>query len=87
MCSVRFWVMGDSFFSDVAKTGEKILRFFSRLRPSISYDPGDNSWSGTLDAVKSGETDHTPLLVEAIDGITAVRVRRNPECLHRCVAT
>jgi AAA+ ATPase superfamily predicted ATPase len=31
--------------SDVAKTGEKILRFFSRLRPSINYDPGDNSWS------------------------------------------
>jgi uncharacterized protein len=31
--------------SDVAKTGEKILRFFSRLRPSISYDPSDNSWS------------------------------------------
>jgi uncharacterized protein len=55
--------------SDVAKTGEKILRFFSRLRPSISYDPGDNSWSGSLDAVKNGEADHTPLLVEAIDGL------------------
>jgi type II secretory pathway predicted ATPase ExeA len=55
--------------SDVAKTGEKILRFFSRLRPSISYDPGDNSWSGSLDAVKNGENDHTLLLLEAIDGL------------------
>ena len=55
--------------SDVAKTGEKILRFFSRLRPSITYDPSDNSWNGSLDAVKSGEADHTPLLVEAIDGL------------------
>ena len=55
--------------SDVAKTGEKILRFFSRLRPSINYDPGDNSWRGSLDAVKSSDADHTPLLVEAIDGL------------------
>jgi uncharacterized protein len=55
--------------SDVAKTGEKILRFFSRLRPSISYDPSDNSWSGSLDAVKNAETDHTLLFVEAIDGL------------------
>jgi uncharacterized protein len=55
--------------SDVAKTGEKILRFFSRLRPSISYDPGDNSWSGTVDAVKNIETDQTGLLIDAIDGL------------------
>jgi hypothetical protein len=55
--------------SDVAKTGEKILRFFSRLRPSISYDPSDNSWSGSLEAIKKGEADYTPLLVEAIDGL------------------
>jgi AAA+ ATPase superfamily predicted ATPase len=55
--------------NDVAKTGEKILRFFSRLRPSISYDPSDNSWSGSLDAVKNAETDHTLLFVEAIDGL------------------
>jgi len=55
--------------SDVAQTGEKILRFFSRLRPSISYDPSDNSWSGSLEAIKKGEGDYTPLLVEAIDGL------------------
>jgi uncharacterized protein len=55
--------------SDVAKTGERILRFFSRLRPSISYDPGDNSWSGTLGSVKNAETDQTGLLIDAIDGL------------------
>jgi uncharacterized protein len=55
--------------SDVAKTGEKILRFFSRLRPSISYDPGNNTWSGGLDAIKNSDTDNTVLLVEAIDGL------------------
>ena len=55
--------------SDVAKTGEKILRFFSRLRPSISYDPGNNTWSGGLDAVKNSDSDHTVLLVDAIDGL------------------
>src|SRR6266851_3122474 len=55
--------------SDVAKTGEKILLFFSRLRPSISYDPANNTWSGGLDAIKNSDSDHTVLLVEAIDGL------------------
>ena len=59
----------DKLKSDVAKTGESILRFFSRLRPSISYDPSDNRWSGGLDAIKKGEADHTESLVEAIDGL------------------
>jgi hypothetical protein len=58
--------------SDVAKTGEKILRFFSRLRPSISYDPGDNSWSGSLDAVKNTEANQTGLLIDAIDGLASL---------------
>jgi type II secretory pathway predicted ATPase ExeA len=55
--------------SDVAKTGEKILRFFARLRPSISYDPANNTWGGALDSVKNSDSDHTVLLVEAIDGL------------------
>ena len=58
--------------SDVAKTGEKILRFFSRLRPSLSYDPGDNSWSGSLDAVKNTEANQTGLLIDAIDGLASL---------------
>ena len=36
--------------SAVAKTGERILRFFARLRPSISYSPDTNTWSGSIDA-------------------------------------
>jgi hypothetical protein len=55
--------------SDVARTGEKILRFFSRLRPAISYDPADNTWSGSLDAAHAAAADHTPLMVEAMDGL------------------
>jgi uncharacterized protein len=55
--------------SDVSKTGEKILRFFSRLRPVISYDPAENSWSGSLNAQSSADADQTPLLIDAIDGL------------------
>jgi uncharacterized protein len=52
--------------SEVAKTGEKILRFFSRLRPSISYSPDSNTWSGSIDAGARAEGEGTVLLVEAI---------------------
>ena len=55
--------------SDVTQTGEKILRFFSRLRPVISYDAAGNSWSGSLNAQPAAEADQTPLFIEAIDGL------------------
>lgn len=55
--------------SDVAKTGERILRFFSRLRPVISYDPAQNSWSGSLNAQPGADADQTPMLIDAIDGL------------------
>lgn len=55
--------------SDVAKTGEKILRFFSRLRPVISYDPADNSWSGSLNAQSAVDADQTPMFIDAVDGL------------------
>lgn len=56
--------------SDAAKTGERILRFFSRLRPVISYDPAENSWSGgSLNAQPGADADQTPMLIEAIDGL------------------
>lgn len=55
--------------SDVAKTGEKVLRFFSRLRPSISYNPDSNTWTGSIDAGRGADTDRTPLLIDAIDGL------------------
>ncbi|MGH8171466.1 MAG: AAA family ATPase, partial [Steroidobacteraceae bacterium] len=55
--------------SDVAKAGEKILRVFSRLRPVISYDPAENSWSGSLNAQTAADSDQTPLFIDAIDGL------------------
>lgn len=55
--------------SDVARTGEKILRFFSRLRPVISYDPAENSWSGSLNAQSADDADQTPMFIDAIDGL------------------
>ncbi|HEV7138909.1 MAG TPA: AAA family ATPase [Steroidobacteraceae bacterium] len=55
--------------SDVAKAGEKILRVFSRLRPVISYDPAENSWSGSLNAQTAADPDQTPLFIDAIDGL------------------
>lgn len=58
--------------SEVTKTGEKILRFFSRLRPVISYDPADNSWSGSLNAQSAADTDQTPLFIDAIDGLARI---------------
>jgi hypothetical protein len=55
--------------SDIAKTGERILRFFSRLRPVISYDPAENSWSGSLNAQSAADADQTPMFIDAIDGL------------------
>jgi uncharacterized protein len=58
-----------SLKTDVAKAGEKILRFFSRLRPVISYDANGNSWSGSINAEARPGEDQTPLFIEAIDGL------------------
>jgi uncharacterized protein len=58
-----------SLKTDVAKTGEKILRFFSRLRPVISYDANGNTWSGSINAETRADEDQTLLFIEAIDGL------------------
>lgn len=64
--------------SDVAKTGEKILRFFARLRPAMSFNPVDQSWTGTVTADTGVEADQTPLFIEALDGLArlAAEVKR-----------
>jgi AAA+ ATPase superfamily predicted ATPase len=68
--------------SEVIKTGEKILRFFSRLRPVISYDPAENSWSGSLNAQSTADSDQTPLLIDAIDGLARMAAEnRQPTAL------
>jgi AAA+ ATPase superfamily predicted ATPase len=58
-----------SLKTDVVKAGEKILRFFSRLRPVISYDANGNSWSGSINAETRAGEDQTLLFIEAIDGL------------------
>ena len=55
--------------SDAARTGEKIMKFFSRLRPVVSYNPMDNSWSGSIIADPGAAADQTPLFIEAVDGV------------------
>lgn len=55
--------------SDLARAGEKILRFFSRLRPVVSYDPASDEWSGSINVDITPQQDQTPLLIEALDGI------------------
>jgi len=54
---------------DIAKTGDRIMRFFSRLRPTITYDPANNTWSTSINADTALQTDRTPLLIEAIAGV------------------
>jgi AAA+ ATPase superfamily predicted ATPase len=54
---------------DVAQTGEKIMRFFARLRPVVSYNPGDNTWSASINAASDEPTDPTPLFIDALDGV------------------
>lgn len=46
-----------------------VSRFFARLRPSITYNPADGSFSATLgvDATEAGGI--VPLLAEVLDGI------------------
>jgi AAA+ ATPase superfamily predicted ATPase len=55
--------------SDAVRTGEKIMRFFSRLRPVVSYNPLDNTWSGSINADPGSQADQTPLFIEALDGV------------------
>ncbi len=55
--------------SDIARTGERILRFFSRLRPVVSYNPADSSWSGSINVETDPTADSTPLFIEALDGV------------------
>ena len=52
----------------VRKAGQKIQEAFGTLRPQVSYNPLDQSFSATLGAAGAGVTDEV-LLVEALDGL------------------
>lgn len=53
--------------SDVARTGEKILGFFSHLRPVIAYNPANGEWSASINI--EAKSDQLPLFIEALDGV------------------
>ena len=55
--------------SDVAKTGEKILAFFSHLRPVIAFNPATHEWSATINVDGRGGGDQVPLFIQALDGV------------------
>ncbi len=53
--------------SDVARTGEKILAFFSHLRPVIAYNPANGEWSASINI--AAKSDQLPLFIQALDGV------------------
>lgn len=54
----------------VEKAGEKIKKFFGKLKPEVSYNPIDQTWSASLgvsDSLADGQ--EVPLLVDFLNGI------------------
>ncbi len=53
----------------LARAGEALGEFFRGLRPSVSWNPVDQSWSATLGVERTGSP--VPRLVQALDGLEA----------------
>lgn len=54
----------------VEKVGEKIKKFFGKLKPEVSYNPIDQTWSASLGVSDSlGQEQEVPLLVDFLNGI------------------
>lgn len=58
---------GRALTATVEQFGKRVLKFFGNLRPEVSYNPVDGSWSASL-GVNAGDQ-RAPLLVEAFDGL------------------
>ncbi len=54
---------------NVEKAGEKIRRFFSALRPEVSYSMTEGTWSASLGISSDEEAEQVPLLVDLFDGL------------------
>ncbi len=52
----------------IKKAGQKVQQFFGALRPQLSYNPLDQTFSATLGAA-TGTASEEVLLVEALDGL------------------
>ncbi|HET7321963.1 MAG TPA: hypothetical protein VFI96_05680, partial [Longimicrobiaceae bacterium] len=58
-----------SLGGNVQEAGERIGRFFGRLRPSVAYDVLDQSWSVSVAAAAEAAPTQATLLVDALDGL------------------
>lgn len=64
----------------VRRTSEAIGRFFASLRPSLTFNPAENSWSVVLGP--AGHAGPVPLVAEALHGLEHLAAsRRRPVAL------
>jgi uncharacterized protein len=61
----------------VERVGEQIRSFFSRLRPELSFNVTQDSWSAKLGVeVTSNQEQHIALLVEALGGLESLALEQ-----------
>jgi uncharacterized protein len=57
----------------VERVGEQITKFFSKLRPELSFSITQDAWSAKLGVnVTSNSEEHVSLLIEALNGLEAL---------------
>lgn len=54
---------------NVERAGERIRRFFSALRPEVSYSMTEGTWSASLGVETDEQSAQVPLLIELLDGL------------------
>lgn len=62
----------------VKRSGEQIVKFFSALRPEITYDGVHQTWTAGIGAAEARKSEPVLLLVDALNGVAkmAADVRR-----------
>ncbi len=57
--------------SGVKKTGDRVKRFFQKLRPEISYNINEQTWTATIGVAAEATEPHqqVKLLTDALDGL------------------
>lgn len=65
----------------VEKAGEQVKKFFSRLRPELSFNVTESSWEVKLGVAQAESKDAEPvkLLVDALDGLERLAADQPPE--------
>jgi uncharacterized protein len=57
----------------VERVGEQITKFFSKLRPELSFSVTQDAWTAKLGVnVNSNSEEHVSLLIEALNGLEAL---------------